>query len=360
MVLELAGAGYPILVGGDEMAPRVGRYVAERDVLVVTDENVAVHYLRDVCKHLGAAARLRQLILPAGEEHKAAAAFHRVLDVLVDNAFHRDAVVVALGGGVISDLAGFAAACYQRGIDWIAVPTTLLAQVDAAIGGKTAINHPRGKNLIGAFHDPLVVWANPATLGTLPEREYCAGLSEVVKYGLGLDAEFLGALEADAEALLRREAVAVTRAVERCARLKLQIVVADRTERGRRALLNLGHTVGHALETATGHGAWLHGEAVSVGLVAAAELSAGRGLLAAEAVTRLRDLLRALGLPVSLPPKVSEQALREALALDKKILGGKLRFIGLRDLGCAEIWNDVAESELFRAIRAVRKVDTQG
>ncbi|MGH8270922.1 MAG: 3-dehydroquinate synthase, partial [Gammaproteobacteria bacterium] len=273
----------------------------------------------------------------------------------VAGGFHRDAIVVALGGGVIGDLAGFVAACYQRGVDWIAVPTTLLAQVDAALGGKTAVNHPAAKNLVGAFHDPLAVWMEPARLATLPAREYRAGLGEVVKYGLGFDAAFFAWLETNAAALLARDDTALAETIPRCVRLKLNVVAADRTERGARALLNLGHTVGHALETALGHGAWLHGEAVAVGLLAAAELSAARGVIERDIPGRLRRLLSALELPTAIPPEADDAALAAALALDKKIAAGRLRFIGLAGLGHAEIWSDVDESEIARAVAAARR-----
>ncbi|MGH8127183.1 MAG: 3-dehydroquinate synthase [Gammaproteobacteria bacterium] len=353
--LTEAGVGYPVWVGGAEAAESLAALCSDRDVLMLSDENVAPHYLQPLCAQLGTPSRVERLVLPAGEHSKSMAGLGQVLDALIAGAFHRDAVLVALGGGVIGDLGGFAAACYQRSIDWIAVPTTLLAQVDAAIGGKTAINHARGKNLIGAFHDPLAVWADPARLNTLPEREYRSGLGEVVKYALGFDAQFFDWLECHADELLAREEPALSTAIETGARIKLEVVAADRTEQGRRALLNLGHTLGHALETALGHGAWLHGEAVAVGLVAAAELSAGRGCLQADEVTRVRGLLQAFGLPISIPSTVQDTALDAALALDKKIVSGQLRFIGLTALGEATIWPDVKHRELEEAISAVRE-----
>jgi len=352
--LTLPGVAYTVHVDSSPAPAWIDGHVARRDVLVLSDENVARGHLEPVIRALGSAARIETLVLPAGEAIKTLEGLGCVLDRLVAVGFHRDAVLVALGGGVIGDLGGFAAACYQRGVDWIAIPTTLLAQVDAAIGGKTAVNHPRGKNLIGAFHDPLAVWASPAVLETLPPREYRAGLAEVVKYGLGLDPVFFGWLEGAAARLRERDGKTVTEAVVRSARYKLDIVAADRKERGRRALLNLGHTLGHALETALGHGAWLHGEAVAVGLVAAAELSAARGLLPAGDVARLRALLEALELPVTLPGEADGPTLGEALKLDKKIADGRLRFIGLRTLGNAEIWDDVDQAELDAAITAVR------
>ncbi len=355
VILTAPGVAYPVFIGADaEVSGRLSALIAGRELLVVTDSNVAPHHLESVRDAFRAAARIESLVVPAGETEKTLAGFARVTDALVAGGFHRDAVVIALGGGVIGDLAGFAAACYQRGIAWIAVPTTLLAQVDAALGGKTAINHPAGKNLVGAFHDPLAVWADPARLATLPAREYRAGLGEVVKYGLGFDAGFFAWLEANAAPLLARDEEALVETIPRCVRLKLDVVAADRTEHGARALLNLGHTIGHALETALGHGDWLHGEAVAAGLLAAAELSAARGTIEPDISVRLRCLLQALELPTEIPPEADDAALMAALALDKKIAAGRLRFIGLGGLGRAEIWNDVEGSEIERAIAAVR------
>jgi 3-dehydroquinate synthase len=355
MNIDVAGIGYPVFVSDDaEARARLAPLVGDRELLIVTDANVAPLHLETATAALVGAARVETLVLAAGEGEKTLAGFGRATDALVNGRFHRDAIVVALGGGVIGDLAGFAAACYQRGVAWIAMPTTLLAQVDASIGGKTAINHGQGKNLIGAFHDPSVVWINPARLATLPAREYRAGLGEVVKYGLGFDSDFFAWLEANAVMLLVRDEDALSEMIPRCARLKLEVVAADRMEQGARALLNLGHTIGHALETALGHGTWLHGEAVAVGLVAAAELSVARAALDPGIPGRLRALLKALELPTSIPREASDARLLKGLALDKKIAAGRLRFIGLAKLGRAEIWNDVTEPEILRAITAAR------
>lgn len=354
--LREAGVGYPVWIGnGPEQAEALDFLAKGRDVLVLSDRNVAPHHLDGLCQGLANAGRLERLVLPAGEGTKSLTGFSRVLDTLADAAFHRDALLVALGGGMIGDLGGYAAACYQRGIDWIAVPTTLLAQVDAAIGGKTAINHAQGKNLIGAFHDPLAVWADPSRLDSLAAREYRSGVAEVVKYGLGLDDDFFAWLESNAEALDDRQQDILAAAIEASIRAKLKVVAADRTERGRRTLLNLGHTLGHALETALGHGTWLHGEAVAVGLLVAAELSARRGALERDVVARLRTLLRAFNLPVQFPASVDNDVLAQALELDKKILSGRLRFIGLEGLGKAVVWDDVERDEFFAAVNAAQE-----
>lgn len=356
MQQQVSGAAYAVLLGDDSWAEaRIAPLVEGRKLLIVTDANVAPLHLDAVRSVLSSAARIETLVQPPGESEKTLAGFARIMDALVAGGFHRDAIVVALGGGVIGDMAGFAAACYQRGVDWIVAPTTLLAQVDAALGGKTAVNHPAGKNLIGAFHDPLAVWANPAWLATLPEREYRAGFGEIVKYALGFDAELFSRLENRADTLLGRDVGALSATIECCMQIKLEVVATDRTERGARALLNLGHTLGHAIETALGHGTWLHGEAVAAGLVAATELSAARDMLDAEMVVRLRKLLSTLGLPIAIPEEADDEALMDALALDKKIIAGQLRFIGLDGLGHAEIWSDVTHEELAHTIAATRQ-----
>jgi 3-dehydroquinate synthase len=245
---------------------------------------------------------------------------------------NRDACVAALGGGVVGDMAGFAAACYQRGVDYVQLPTTLLAQVDSSVGGKTGVNHPGGKNLIGAFHQPRAVVADTATLGTLPPRELRAGLAEVIKYGLIADAGFLGWIEANLDALLRLEPEALTRAIRRSCEIKAEIVAEDEREHGRRALLNLGHTFGHAIETATGYGEWLHGEAVGAGMLMAADLSCRLGWLEAADVERVRALLARAALPVAAPRIGAARAL-DLMGMDKKVLAGRIRLVLMRKVG---------------------------
>lgn len=357
--LDLEGIDYPVWIGpGGTVAASLGRLVSGRDLLVVTDRNVAPGHLPPVRAALAGAARIETLVLAPGEAAKTLAGFERILAALIAGRFHRDAIVVALGGGVVGDMAGFAAACYARGVDWIAVPTTLLSQLDAALGGKTGVNHPGGKNLVGAFHDPLAVWADPAALATLPAREYRAGFGEAVKYGLGFDRELFGWLESRSRELSAGEPAALSELVARCARIKLEVVAADRLERaarGGRILLNLGHTLGHALEAVLGYGSWLHGEAVAAGLVTAAELSSSRRSLGADVPARLRRLLRAFELPTAIPARAASDALMQALRVDKKIIAGRLRFIGLDTLGKAVVWDDVSELELGEIINRVRE-----
>lgn len=344
--VPLGTRSYPVLIGRGLLGrPEVlAPYLAGRQVLVVTNEVVAPLWL----KPLRAALADRELaveMLPDGEEYKTLDTLATIFDALAANNFHRDATIVALGGGVVGDIGGFAAACWQRGIDFVQCPTTLLAQVDAAVGGKTAVNIPAGKNLVGAFHQPNAVIADIATLGTLGRKEFCAGLGEVAKYGLGLDAGLFEWLEDNLEAVLDQEPEALERVVYWCCALKATIVSEDEREAGQRALLNLGHTFGHAIEAAAAFGAWLHGEAVAAGLVMAAELATRLGMLDREVVGRLETLLRAAGLPTR-PPPVGGSRLKALMAIDKKIAGGKQRFVLPEGLGSSRVVADVPEDEL--------------
>ena len=268
-----------------------------------------------------------------------------IFDALVQHRYGRDCVLVALGGGVIGDITGFAAATWQRGVEFIQVPTTLLAQVDSAVGGKTAVNHPGGKNLIGAFHQPLCVLSDMDTLNSLPEREFGAGLAEVVKYGLLGDASLFEWLERESGAILNRDKERLQHIVRRSCEIKARVVAADETERGQRALLNLGHTFGHAIERSAGYGEWLHGEAVSAGMCMAAAFSARLGWLRKSEVDRVRELLTDLKLPVD-PPKVSPSDFLAAMSLDKKVIAGQIRLVLLRAIGTAEVTADYPEHEL--------------
>jgi 3-dehydroquinate synthase len=338
--IELGERSYPILIGpgllGD--AALLAEAVPARDLLVVTSETVAPLYLARLERSL-AGRRLAALALPDGERHKTLDTVARVFDALVGHRLNRDGCVIALGGGVVGDIAGFAAACYQRGVDFVQVPTTLLAQVDSSVGGKTGVNHPGGKNLIGAFHQPRAVVADTATLATLAPRELRAGLAEVIKYGLVADAVFLDWLEAHLEALLELDAAALAHAIRRSCEIKAGIVAEDEREHGRRALLNFGHTFGHAIETATAHAGWLHGEAVGVGMLLAADLSQRLGWLEAADVGRVRRLLARAGLPTVAPPIGAARAL-ELMGMDKKVLAGRVRLVLVERLGAGVVTGD--------------------
>jgi 3-dehydroquinate synthase len=335
--VSLGPRSYPIHIGpgllssGDVLAD----CTAAEQLLIVSNKTVAPLYLEPVAAAF-AGRDVRSLVLPDGEQYKNLESFSRIVDALVGAGFHRDACVVALGGGVIGDLAGFAAACYQRGIDFVQLPTTLLAQVDSSVGGKTAVNHPLAKNMIGAFHQPAAVITDTDTLRSLPRRELSAGLAEVIKYGLIEDLEFFTWIEAEIEALLALDAEALTTAIGRCCEIKAQIVAEDERERGRRALLNLGHTFGHAIEAVGGYGKWLHGEAVAIGMQMAAEASVRLGWLEAADAQRLRALLERAGLPTMVTDCKADQIL-ERMRLDKKAGKQGLRMILLKRLGEAVV-----------------------
>ena len=352
--VALGERSYPIHIGPGLMdsAALYAPHLAGGVAALVTNEVVAPLYLPRVRAALEAAgARVLPVVVQDGEQAKAWPVLDRVLDALLAARCGRDTLVVALGGGVVGDLAGFAAAIYQRGVPFLQVPTTLLAQVDSSVGGKTAINHARGKNMVGAFHQPRAVIADIAALDTLPERELKAGLAEVIKHGLALDLEFVLWLEGNIEKLLARERGALVHAVRRCCELKAQIVAADEREAGRRALLNLGHTFGHAIEAGAGYGAWLHGEAISAGMVMAAELSRRLGLLGVQDLRRVRALLSRAGLPVA-GPKLPPEQLLELMAVDKKASQGKLRFVLLEGLGVAQLRGGIDEALVRQSILA--------
>ena len=341
--VALGERSYPIQIGADLLgeARVYAPYVKGRRVAVVTNRVVAVHYLDRVQGALEqAGAQPVAVLIEDGEQAKSWATLDQVIDALLAARLGRDALIVALGGGVVGDLAGFAAAVYQRGIPFIQAPTTLLAQVDSSVGGKTAINHARGKNMVGAFHQPIAVIADVASLDTLPERELRAGLAEVVKHGFVLDAQFVTWLESNIDKLLARDRAALAHAVLRSCELKAQVVAADEREAGLRAVLNFGHTFGHAIEAGAGYGEWLHGEAVAAGMVMAAELSTRAGSLRREDAQRVQALIARAGLPVRGPALAPERYL-ELMQVDKKAAGGKVRFVLLEELGRAGLRGDV-------------------
>ena len=350
-MVTTAGGDYPIRIGGGLI--RAGSPLRDAlpagDVLVVTDANVAPHHLQATLGALGDVVA-GTVVLEPGEEHKDLTAWQRVLDALVANGIARDGAVVALGGGVVGDLAGFAAATYLRGIAVIQVPTTLLAQVDAAVGGKTAVNHPAGKNLIGAFHQPRAVIADLETLVTLDDRQYRSAFSEVIKYALVADAELLDLIERDLDRLLARDTDALAPMVARCCEIKAAIVAEDERETNRRALLNLGHSFGHALEVTSGFGL-LHGEAVSIGLVLATALAVEQGRCDAAVAERTSALLQRAGLPVELPATVAPDALVDVMAMDKKRDSSGLRLVLPEAIGRAVLVPAPEHDQLLAFVR---------
>ncbi|WP_323845873.1 3-dehydroquinate synthase [Microbulbifer magnicolonia] len=351
--VELGERSYPIVIGSQLLGnPQyLLPYIRGKQVCVVTNETVAPLYLSRLLAGLSEFDRVDTIELPDGEAFKTLDTVNRIFDLLLERRHNRSTTLIALGGGVIGDMTGFAAACYQRGVDFVQVPTTLLAQVDSSVGGKTGVNHPLGKNMIGAFYQPRVVLADMDTLATLPERELSAGIAEVIKYGLICDEPFFHWLEDNVARLMAREPQALAYAVDRSCRDKAAVVTEDERESGRRAMLNFGHTFGHAIETVQGYGQWLHGEAVAAGMVMAAELSRLRGTIEAELVDRLRALLAAAKLPQAAPRGMSVQQFLDAMAVDKKVLDGRLRLILLRALGDAQIVEDTPKELIARALR---------
>jgi 3-dehydroquinate synthase len=347
LTVSLGTRSYPIHIGAGllDNAALLTRCLSARKVAIISNAVVAPLYASKILA-ARAGRETIEIVLPDGEVHKTLESISRIIDVLVANRFSRDDLLVALGGGVIGDMVGFAAACYQRGIGFVQIPTTLLAQVDSSVGGKTGVNHPGGKNLIGAFHQPRAVIADIASLGSLPTRELRAGLAEVVKYGLICDPSFFAWLESNADALLAVDPATVTAAVRRSCEIKAEIVARDEHEHGDRALLNLGHTFGHAIETVTGYSSWLHGEAVAAGLMMAAVMSRHAGWMSAAECERLRGMLQRLGLRTDAKPEVTAAAARTAMSIDKKVKDGKLRFVLLRGIGKAFVTADYPAAAL--------------
>ena len=353
LTVALGERSYPIYVG-DGLLQRAGELLsplASRRAIIVTNPVVAQHYLSRLQGTLsGAAVDNEVVVVPDGEAHKDWAALYDIHTRLLQLNAERSTVLIALGGGVIGDLAGFAAATYQRGIPLVQIPTTLLAQVDSSVGGKTAINHPLGKNMIGAFYQPQAVISDTATLATLPDREYRSGIAEVIKYGAIRDLALFEWFEANMERLVARDPQAITHAVIESCRIKAEIVAADERETGERALLNFGHTFGHAIETATGYGAWLHGEAVAAGMVLASRLSVLTSGLPSREAERVVQLVRRAGLPIE-PPSLGLSTWLESMARDKKVERGAVRFVVLETLGRAAIRSGVTTEQVAASLR---------
>ena len=350
--VELGDRRYPIYIGPGLLgqADLLPPLLSCRQALVVSNTTVAPLYLERACAAL-TGVRCETVILPDGERYKTLETLNEIFTALLNHRFDRQCTIIALGGGVIGDMGGFAAACYQRGVAFIQIPTTLLAQVDSSVGGKTGINHPLGKNMIGAFYQPRLVLADTDTLKTLPDRELSAGLAEVIKYGLIRDLPFLDWIESNLDRLLARDDEALSNAIERSCINKAEVVAADETESGMRALLNLGHTFGHAIETGTGYGTWLHGEAVATGTVMAAELSRRLGWLDTAEVKRVREVFLRARLPIN-GPALPEERYLELMHSDKKVLAGRVRFVLLRRIGEAVVWGDAEEADTRAAIAA--------
>lgn len=347
LTVDLGTRSYPIVIGQNlfTQTDLITPYVQGKQVMLVSNTTVAPLYLAQA-EAMFAAYQPKSVVLPDGEQYKNVDILNQIFDALLTHHCDRKTTLVALGGGVVGDMTGFAAACYQRGVAFIQIPTTLLSQVDSSVGGKTGVNHRLGKNMIGAFHQPRCVVIDTETLNTLPERELSAGLAEVVKYGLINDVEFFAWLEQHADTLMARDPVALSEAIERSCANKARIVAQDEKEGGVRALLNLGHTFGHAIETGMGYGVCLHGEAVAIGMVLAAEMSARLGWMTDAEVERARALLQKMQLPTQIPSELHIDNLLATMQVDKKVQDGVLRLILLKGIGQAVISSDYSASVL--------------
>jgi 3-dehydroquinate synthase len=346
--VDLGERGYPIYIGRDLLADvrLLAQHVAGSQVVIVSNETVAPIYLAKVKAVLGQRKLITEIILPDGEQYKTLETLSTIFDRVMLDKHDRSTTFIALGGGVVGDITGFAAACYQRGVQFIQIPTTLLSQVDSSVGGKTAVNHPSGKNMIGAFYQPKAVLIDINSLQTLPARELSAGLAEVVKYGLINDEPFYRWLQQHMSQLLAKEEAVLAEAIERSCSIKARVVALDERENGIRAILNLGHTFGHAIETGQGYGRWLHGEAVATGMLLALKMSARRGWIAVSEVDDYRDLLLAMDLPVAIPEDMNADTFLALMSRDKKVIDGRLRLVLINSIGDACIVDDATEREL--------------
>jgi 3-dehydroquinate synthase len=352
--VNLGDQSYPILIGSNLLGDSslINPYLGKGKLVVVTNEVVAPLYLEAVKSMLGGRCA-GEIILPDGEQHKNLGVISKIYDYLLRNKFDRHTTLLALGGGVIGDITGFAAATYQRGIGYIQIPTTLLAHVDSSVGGKTGVNHSLGKNMIGAFYQPRCVLADIRMLDSLPEREIKAGLAEVVKYGLIRNAKFFDWLAENSKPISGLDDAYLVRAIKTCCEMKAGIVAQDEKEIGIRALLNLGHTFGHAIETAAGYGTWLHGETVAMGIVMAADLSRRLGWLDVSSAQRVRTVLeKNFGMPVVPPADISVDQYLALMSSDKKVEQGEIRFILLKDIGSAVVEGNIAIETLRSTLTA--------
>ncbi|CAM4439084.1 3-dehydroquinate synthase [Vibrio agarivorans] len=363
ITVELGERSYPISIGAGlfddpaQLSFLSSQKSAKQKVVVISNVTVAPLYADKILSLLEQQnCDTALLTLPDGEQYKSLETFNKVMDFFIEGNYARDVVVVALGGGVIGDLVGFASACYQRGVDFVQIPTTLLSQVDSSVGGKTAVNHPLGKNMIGAFYQPQAVLIDTNCLKTLPEREFAAGIAEVIKYGIIYDADFFVWLEENLDRLYALDEQALSYAIARCCQIKAEVVAQDEKESGIRALLNLGHTFGHAVEAELGYGQWLHGEAVSAGTVLAAKTALMQGLIKQADFDRILNLLKRSKLPVQTPDSMSFEDFMTHMMRDKKVLAGQLRLVLPTSIGTAEVVKGVPEAILEQAIDFCRQV----
>ncbi|MGG5571626.1 3-dehydroquinate synthase [Vibrio diazotrophicus] len=352
ITVSLGERSYPISIGaGLFNDPALLSLSPKQKVVVITNHTVAPLYADKITALLDQKGSISSVLeLPDGEKYKTLETFNTVLSFLLEHNHSRDVVIIALGGGVIGDLVGFAASCYQRGVDFIQIPTTLLSQVDSSVGGKTAVNHPLGKNMIGAFYQPKAVIIDTNCLATLPEREFAAGMAEVIKYGIIYDEAFFVWLEQHMDELYALDEQALTYAIARCCQIKAEVVAQDEKESGIRALLNLGHTFGHAIEAELGYGNWLHGEAVSAGTIMAAKTAQLQGLITEQQVERILSIFKRAKLPVHTPESMSFDDFMKHMMRDKKVLAGELRLVLPTSIGTSDVVKGVPETIIEQAI----------
>lgn len=356
IIVELGDRSYPIYAGNDLLSKTklLAKHIRSKQVMVVSNTTIAPLYLEKLMDSLeglvSEGLEVNSVILPDGEQYKTLDAVNEIITALLNKQYSRNCCLLALGGGVVGDITGFAAACYQRGVDFIQLPTTVLAQVDSSVGGKTGVNHAAGKNMIGAFHQPRAVIADTSVLETLNDREVSAGFAEVIKYGLIRDARFFDWLEDNIDKLINRDADALAYIIERSCNNKAEVVAADERESGIRAILNLGHTFGHAIETGLGYGKWLHGEAIALGMLMAADLSHRIGWVSEDVTERIKKMLLKLNLPVALPEDLDPEKMRELMSVDKKARDGMLFLILLKDIGEAVVTDEFNEDLLMETL----------
>ncbi|NOZ52164.1 MAG: 3-dehydroquinate synthase [Gammaproteobacteria bacterium] len=352
LCVDLGKHSYPIYIGENllRQSQLVTKHTPSQQLLIVTNETIAPLYLDTVLSTLSH-YHCKTVILPDGEQYKNIDTLNLIYDALLENRFERQCTLIALGGGVVGDMTGFAAASYQRGVNFIQMPTTLLAQVDSSVGGKTGVNHPLGKNMIGAFHQPRCVIADTTTLNTLNERELSAGIAEVIKYGVIRDAEFFKWLSNNIPELLTRNPQCLSYAIDRACQNKAEVVAADEREAGERALLNFGHTFGHAIEAGMGYGAWLHGEAVATGMVLAADLSRRHQWIDDQQFQQIKTLIKRANLPIQAPTSLSIKRFLELMSVDKKVKQGKINLVLLKSLGKAIISDDYDPQLLYQSLQ---------
>lgn len=353
--VDLGERSYPIYIGSGLLsnADLLKKHIKGSQVLIVTNTTVAPLYLSSLQASLVKCQRdlaVDVVVLPDGEQYKNLETLNTIYDCLLKNRHERKTTLIALGGGVVGDITGFAAATYQRGVNFIQIPTTLLSQVDSSVGGKTGVNHPLGKNMIGAFYQPQCVVIDIDTLKTLPDREFSAGMAEVIKYGLIADPDFFDWIENNLDAMFRREDKVIIAAIERSCRNKAQVVAEDEREADRRAILNFGHTFGHAIENFQGYGNWLHGEAVAAGMIIASQVSCGLGWIKDADVQRIRSVIHRARLPVNTPSGMSDADFLERMLLDKKVKDGRINLVLLKAIGSAIVTSETPRSHIVDAI----------